>query len=414
MARMANRLSDLVVRQAKADPEGVKTLVLPDGYGLRLAVSPNGRKHWQFKTAAGGKERTVQLGAYPGLSLEAARLKAAELREVVKQGHNPVAEIKLEKLRNKVQAATTFQAVAVELLAGKAKAVGAGYLRKIDAAFRANLYPVIGTLPIARITPPLLSEALHKIERRGSLDMLANVRRWVAEVFDFAAAKGQYIGENPANALKKNIFAKHESQRMKAIAWTEVGDFIRRLDNMKAEGATLIAEKLLMLTACRPSEVREAKWVEFDLDRARWEIPAERMKMRQGHAVPLSRQAVAILRELKTLTGHSEYLFPSRVGSKKPCLTDVALLKAVKRAAGRSDVHAHGLRALFSTYVGESLKWPDAVKEACLAHVKRGVEGIYDRATHYAERVKVMQWYADEIDVAVHGATVIALPGRAA
>jgi len=160
---------------------------------------------------------------------------------------------------------------------------------------------------------------------------------------------------------------------------------------------------MLMLTACRPTEVREARWPEIDFDKARWTIPPERMKMRKKHAVPLSTQALAVLTELKSVSGHSEYLFPARVGSKNPVLTDIALLKAVKRAADRDDVHAHGLRSLFSTHVAESLKWPDVVKEACLAHMKKGVEGLYDRATYYAERAKLMQWYADEIDKVARG-----------
>jgi integrase len=410
--RTAMRLSDLVIRQAKPDPGG-KSLILPDGYGLRLVISSNGRKHFQFKTATGGKERTIQIGAYPGLGLEQARAEAAKLRELAKQGHNPVAENRAQRLRNRIRAETTFEAVATELLVGKQKNVSANYWKKIDGAFRANLYPVIGPLAIQSIDPPMLREALRKIEKRGSLDMLANVRRWAAEVFDLAKANGYFVGDNPANALLKNIFAKHTSERMRSVPWSDIGEFVRRLDTMKAEGATVAAVKLLLLTACRPSEVREAKWAEIDNDRARWEIPAARMKMRQLHAVPLSKQALAVLVELKELTGHSDYLFPARVGATAPCLSDVALLKAVKRAADRDDVHAHGLRSTFSTHVAESLKWPDVVKEAALAHGKQGVEGLYDRATHYAERVKLMQWYADDIDNARKGAQVIEFGAKA-
>jgi integrase len=411
--RTAMRLSDLVIRQTKPDPSG-KAVILPDGYGLRLVITPNGRKHFQFKTATGGKERTIQMGAYPGMSLDQARIEAAKLRELAKQGHNPVAENRAQRLRNRIRAETTFEAVANELLTGKKKNVSFNYWKKIDGALRANLYPVIGSLAIQGIDPPMLREALRKIEKRGSLDMLANVRRWASEVFVFAKANGWYVGDNPADALLKNIFQKHTSERMRSVAWGDIGDFVERLDTMKAEGATVAAVRLLLLTACRPTEVREAKWAEFDIDRARWEIPAARMKMRQMHAVPLSRQALGVLAELKRLTGHSEYLFPSRVGSTAPCLSDVALLKAVKRAADRSDAHAHGLRSTFSTHVAESLKWPDAVKEAALAHGKPGIEGLYDRATHYAERVKLMQWYADEIDSAVKGAEIIPLHSKSA
>jgi integrase len=200
---------------------------------------------------------------------------------------------------------------------------------------------------------------------------------------------------------------------MRALDWSEVPGFVKALDGLNAEPETILAIRLLMLSACRPGEVLGARWAEFDVLRKRWTIPDERMKKRVMHAVPLSSQMLAVLEDLRKLTGTREFLFPSRPGSKVATLSNMALLKAVKRAAGR-DVHAHGFRSVFSTYVSESLKWPDAVKEAALAHSKGGIEGAYDRATHYAERVKLMQWYADEIDKVVRGAQIIELPGAVA
>lgn len=414
MTRTANRLTDLAIRQAKPYPDGAKTKVLPDGYGLRLTVTPAGRKFWQYRTAVGGVERTAQIGEYPAMSLEAARQKAAELRELGRQGRNPVAEHQAAKLRNRISAETTFESVALELLAGKKKSVSEAHYNKVSGALKANLYPTLGPLPIQEISPPMLREALRKLENRGALDYLAGVRRWAGEVFDYAKAHGYFIGDNPAHALRKNVFQKHKGGHMKALAWADVGEFARNLGTLAAEGATYYAVHLLLLTACRPSEVREARWAEFDLDRARWEIPGDRMKKGEMHAVPLSRQALAVLQELRDLTGDGEYLFPSRAGSKSPCLSDMALLYAVKRAAGK-DVHAHGLRATFSTHVSESLKWDDKVKEAALAHRKASkTEASYDRATHYAERTKLMQWWADEIDAAVKGAEVIPITSKTA
>jgi len=411
MPRTAKRLSDLLIRRAKPDANGAKTIILPDGYGLRLVITPAGRKHFQFKTAAGGTERTVQIGAYPAMSLDEARKEADKLRRWVKEGRNPVAENRVQRLRNRAESLTTFEAVAEELLKGKQKNVSDAYFKKISGGIRANLYPLLGPLPIRSIDPPILRESLHRIEARGSLDMLGNVRRWAGEVFDFAKANGQFSGDNPAAALLRNVFQKHSGERMRALTWEEVPGFIKGLDSLEAEGTTILAIRLLLLTACRPGEVRGASWEEFNLDQARWEIPAERMKMRKMHAVPLSRQALSVLQELGKFSGQKGYLFPSRRGAKADCITDMTLLKAVKRAAAR-DVHAHGLRAVFSTHVGESLKWPDAVKEAALAHYKTGIEGAYDRATHYQERTKLMQWYADELDSAFKGARVIPLRGK--
>lgn len=411
MARQAYRLTDLEIRQAKPDPEGVKRLVLPDGYGLRMVVTPSGQKYWQFKTAAGGKESTVQLGIYPAMGLDAARSEAERMRELVRLGRSPATEKRLSKLRNRAATATTFEGVANELLEAKRKNVSPAYYKKISGALRANLYPMLGPLPVSSIDAPILRAALLRIEERGSLEMLGNVRRWAGEVFDLAKANGRFKGENPASALLRNVFKKHSGERMRALEWIEIPDFVKALERMKGEAATAIAIRLILLTACRPGEVRGAEWAEFDIDEARWEIPAGRMKKRQVHAVPLSRQVLALLDDLRKLTGHSEYLFPARVGATAKHITDMTVLKAVKRAAAR-DVHAHGLRAVFSTHVGDSLKWPDAVKEAALANYKGGVEGKYDRATHYKERAKLMQWYADEIDAAVKGADVIPIKGK--
>jgi integrase len=413
MAREANRLNDLVLRQTKPDLVGGKNKILPDGYGLRLVITPAGRKYWQFKTKSAGKESTTQLGIYPAMSLEDARAEAAKMRGIVRDGLSPVTENRIRKIKNKASTATTFEAIAGELLEGKKKNVSEAYYKKISGSMKANLYPLLGPLPIQSIDAPILREALRKIEARGALELLGNVRRWAGEVFDYAKANGQFTGDNPAAALLRNVFKKHKGERMRALEWGEIAGFIKGLDSMSGELATVAAIRMILLTACRPGEVRGAKWAEFDMDAARWEIPAERMKMRQMHAVPISSQVLALLAELKKLTRHSEYLFPARVGAKAKHITDMTVLKAVKRAAAR-DVHAHWLRAVFSTHVSDSLKWPDAVKEAALAHYKSGVEGKYDRATHYKERVKLMQWYADEIDAAVKGADIIPITGKAA
>ncbi|PKO84918.1 MAG: integrase [Betaproteobacteria bacterium HGW-Betaproteobacteria-11] len=411
MPRQANRLNDLVIRQTKARKDA--NVILADGYGLRLVITPSNRRYWQFKSKAGGKESTAQLGLYPTMGLDDARKEAQRMRDLVREGRSPVAENKIRKLRNRMQSATTFEGVANELLEGKKKNCSPAYFKKISGGLRANLFPMLGPLPIQSIDAPILREALRKIEERGALEMLGNVRRWAGEVFDFAKAHGQYAGDNPANALLRNVFERHQGERMRALEWSEIPVFVKALDTIKAEPETLAAIRLLMLTACRPGEVLGARWAEFDTLRARWAIPGERMKMRKPHAVPLSKQVRAVLEELRKLTGTNEYLFPSRVGSKVATLSGMALLKAVRRAAGR-DIHAHGFRAVFSTYVAESLKWPDAVKEAALAHGKQGIEGAYDRATHYAERAKLMQWFADEVDATVKGAEVIEFTGVAA
>ncbi len=410
MVRVSGRLTDREVRQVKPDRDGKRTLVLPDGNGLRLTITPGGRKYWQYRTAVGGKESSAQIGEYPTMGVEVARKRASELREFGRQGRNPIAEHKVAKLRNRIQANTTFEAIASELLAGKQKNVSKAHYEKVSGALRANIYPILGSIPIHEISPPILAEALRPLERRGALDYLAGVRRWVGEVFEYAKAHGHYIGDNPAHALRKNVFKKHEGGRMAALPWSEIGNFWQSVASVTAEEPTRCAVQLLVLTACRPSEIREAKWSEFDSGGARWEIPAERMKKRQMHAVPLSRQALSVLEKLRLLTGDGEFLFPSRAGSKHPCMSDMTMNYVIKRAT-TFPAHPHGFRSVFSTHASESLIWSDKVKEAALAHRRGGkIEGTYDRATFYQERVKLMQWYADEIDAAVMGAEVIPIP----
>jgi integrase len=347
------------------------------------------------------------------MSLEEARRRAEDARGIVRDGRDPVAENRIRKIRNRTVSATTFEGIANELLEGKKKNVSPAYYKKLNGGIKANLFPMLGSLPIQSINAPVLREALRKIEARGALEMLGNVRRWAGEIFDYAKAHGAYEGDNPATALLRNVFKKHKGENMRSLEWSALPGFVKALETMSAEPETICAIRLLILSACRPGEVRGAKWVEIDMLHARWTIAGERMKMKKPHAVPLSKQMIAVLKELQKLSGHSEYLFPSRPGATTKILSDMALLKAVRRAAG-CDIHAHGFRSMFSTYVAESLKWPDAVKEAALAHSKQGVEGAYDRATHYAERAKLMQWWADEIDSAVKGADVLQFSSRTA
>jgi integrase len=397
----------MAVRNSKPDPAAVKTLVLPDGGGLRLTVTPAGSKYWQYRTAVGGKETTAQIGEYPTMSLAVARQRANELRMEGRAGRNPVTVHKAAKLENRVQAVNTFEGLAKELLViKKADGISDSHYNKVVAGFSTNLYPSIGSLPIQSISSAMLVEALRPMEARGALEYLSGVRRWAGEVFDYAKAHGKFSGDNPAHALRKNIFKKHKGHKMPALPWSEMGNFQRGLGADTGEVGTVAAMRLLILTAVRPSELLAARWEEFDLDRARWEIPAERMKKRQMHAVPLSRQVVGQLRELK-LHSHGEFLFPRRVGSKHATLPKETIRTLICRVT-KVSATAHGFRSTFSTHVSESLKWDDKVKEACLAHARGGkIEGTYDRATFYAERTKLMQWYADEIDVAVKGAEVI-------
>lgn len=399
MAQVKSRLTAVEVRQAKPAETG-KARILADGGGLRLVIKPNGSKYWQFRFTRDGKESSVQLGSYPDVDLATARDLANDERRRVKSGANPVLERKLDKLGKAAEAAITFKAVAEELLSIKKRnGISESYYDKIEGALKANLYPCLGDVPIGRIEPALLKNELKPIEARGSLDMLRFILQIAGEVFDLAKADGRFKGDNPAQALRKNVFAKHKKGQMKALPWDEMPGFLHRLDGFHGEYATGCCIRLILWAATRPGEARGARWSEFDLNKACWTIPPERMKLRQEHRIPLPLQAVTMLKELKLLTGSKEYLFPSKRGSKATTISDIAILKAIRRTVGHENVDAHGFRAVFRTHAGESLLWNEAVLEAALAHGKKNaVVGAYDRATHYEERKKLMQWYADELD----------------
>ena len=414
MGKGNNYLTDLECRNAKPRADG-KALILPDGDGLRLVVKPHGAKEWQmrFTVAAADqgprKESALSLGQYPAVGLPAARKARDAIKAQSRAGKNPTVERNLDAIKQAADRAATFRSIAAELVTAKVKdGISSKYAKKIDSIFRSCLFPLIGDLPIQEISSSILKAALKPIEARGKLDLLADALRISKEVFNLAKSDDRYIGDNPAEALKTNIFPKHRGQNRKALPWAEMNGFLHRLDAGRLQTETTSCIKLLMTTGTRPGESREARWVEFDLEAAKWTIPAERMKSRKEHCVPLSVQTVAMLKELHLLTGEREYLFPGQRGSKAGVFTDMGLLKAIRVVAGHDLVDAHGFRATFRTYAEESGKWSFEVMEAALAHGKKTATiAAYARATHYAERAKLAQWYADELDQAKRGAVII-------
>lgn len=409
MGQGIERLSAIEVKNAKPNPDG-KARILADGGGLRLCIKPNGAKYWQFRSKSGGKETTLQLGTFPRMSLAEARIEANRLRRQKDDGLNPAIERKFEDAQRKAESNATFKSVAERLLEAKeSNGISESYLNKIKQGLNANLYGDLGDLPIQRITSPLLKTSLMPIQKRGSTDMLRFILRIAGEVFDYAKTDGLFSGDNPAHALRKNVFAQHRSAHMEALDWSRMNAYMNKLDTCGGEFSTVCCLKLLILTGCRPGEARGAKWSEFDLENACWTIPAERMKARKTHKIPLARQTLAMLKELQQVTGHKEFLFPGQRGAKTETLSDMALLKCARRAdSADSKITAHGFRAVFRTHAEESGLWPFEVMEAALAHGKQNsVVAAYARATHYDQRIKLAQWYAYELDKVKSGLKVL-------
>lgn len=410
----ANLLTDAACKAATPRTDG-KALILPDGAGLRLVVKPHGAKEWQARYTIAGKESAISLGQYPSTGLSAAREAARNIKAQVKSGINPVKQRQLDALNTATAQDTTFKRVAGEWLQNKKEGIGtasgrpisASYQKKIEGLLSANLFPLLGDVPIQQITPPILKAALVPIGERGSLDALATCRRIAGEIFNLAKSDGRYIGDNPYQCL---AFRKHEKGERKALAWEAMNGFLHRLDAGRVQHATTICINLMIMTACRPGEARNAEWKEFDLDERLWTIPAARMKSRKPHTIPLSTQCVEKLRSLKPLTGHREHLFPSQLGSNAKTLSDMGLLGAVRIVAGTNDVDAHGFRATFRTHAEESGLWSFDAMECALSHGKKNaVVAAYARATHLEERKRLAQWYSDQLDTAKHGAHVLPL-----
>lgn len=411
MVRTKAKLTALEVKQAKPDPRG-KNKVLADGDGLRLLVHPSGAKYWQFRKTQNNKETTLQIGSYPTMDLASARDEAEKLRKQAAAGKNLMVERRLEEQRSRESAETTFKSVATELLELKnANGISPSYYKKIAQAFEANLYPKLGAFPIDKIDAPLFKSILKPIEARESFDMLRFMLQIGGEVFDYAKSNGKFTGDNPAHVLRKNVFPKHKRQKMKALPWEEMVGFLNRLDGFRGEYVTNCCIHLVLWTALRPSEARLGEWSEIDFENASWTIPAIRMKARKEHKVPLPKQAIAMLKELRLFVGDtSKFLFPTQRGAKGGVITDITLLKAVRRAVGHDNVDVHGFRAVFRTHAAETLKWDFDVLEAALAHGKKNpIVEAYDRATHFATRRLLAQWYADELDRVKKGSSTNAL-----
>lgn len=385
-----DQLSELQVRRAKA---GDKPHKMYDGGGLYLLVHPNGSRYWRLKYRHAGKERLLAVGVYPEVSLAEARNRAAEARKLVKAGLDPVHHRRVQLASSAAESAQTFKAMAEEWLATRAGAWSPSYAEGVRAALAANLYPQIGGMPIRQITVPIMREALLPMERRGTLVALAKTRMWASGVFRYAIATGR-AEQDPAAPLR-GTFKTRKPKNFPALTKAdELGQLLIAIDSYDGSVVTRLALKLLALTFVRTTELRGAEWSEFDLDNATWTIGAERMKMRVPHVVPLSRQALKVLKEIKALTGNSRFVFPNERRPQLP-MSENTVLYALYRLGYHGRATGHGFRASASTLLNE-LGFDADVIERQLAHQERNkVRAAYHRAEYLSDRREMMQRWAD-------------------
>lgn len=392
-------LTDAKIRNTKP---GEKPIKLTDGGGLYLEVRPTGAKLWRCRYRIAGKENVFAVGEYFNdkrsghMSLDDARGERDKARALVKQGIHPAHHRQAERLATHAENANTFEAVAREWVAKKKPGWTAYYLRQVERFLEADVFPYVGNLPIRNVTAAHLLEIVRRIEGRGAETVALLVRQWASAIFRYAVATLR-ADSDPAAALKGAIHRPKVEHR-KPLSRDQIADFVTALDGYAGYRTTVIALRLMLLTFVRTVELRAARWNEFDLDRAEWRIPADRMKMREAHIVPLSRQAVELLRELHTYTGGRGMLFPN-YRNPKTCMTATTLNRALERMGfnGKDSIgfSAHGFRATASTILNEIGFRPDVI-ERQLAHAERNkVRASYNHAEYLEERRAMMQQWAD-------------------
>ena len=407
-------LSDTAVRKAKP---AAKPRRLFDALGLYLEISPAGGRWWRFKYRVREgderKERRISLGVYPDVSLAEARERRDAARKLLAAGKDPSEERKSEVRSAALRDANSFAAVALEWYDKQAKSWTAHHADDVRRRLERNLFPDLGDRPIAEIKPGDLLAAARKIENRGAHDLAHRMVGVAGQVFRYAVACGKC--ERDPSADLRGALTPHKPRNQHAIKPEELPALLRAIDGYSAIGdrQTALALRLLCLSFVRTSELIGAKWSEFrdlDSDAPTWEVPAERMKMKAAHVVPLSRQAVAILAELRSIGGGSRYVLPGRNGDKP--ISNNTLLYALYRLGYKGKMTGHGFRAVASSALNEAGYRPDVI-ERQLAHKEPNkTRSAYNRAEYLPERRKMMQQWADMVDAHARGGEVVPLRRR--
>jgi integrase len=397
-------LTDTAIRTAKASG---KTQKLFDGGGMYLEVSPSGGKWWRLKYRIGGKEKRLSLGVYPDVGLKLARERREEARKQVAQGIDPSGHRQAAKAADASRASNSFEVIAREWFTKFKPNWVDSHADKIIKRFERDVFPWIGSQPITAVTAPELLKVLRRIENRGALETAHRTQQNCGQVFRYAVATGR-AERDPTADLRGALPPAKEKHHASITEPKAIGELLRATRSYSGSFITACALRLAPLVFVRPGELRHAEWSEVDLENAEWRIPAEKMKMRAVHIVPLSSQAVAILRELQPLTGTGKYLFPSTRSPKRP-MSNNTVLGALRRLGYSSDqMTGHGFRSMASTLLNEQGWNRDAI-ERQLAHAERdNVRAAYNYAEHLPERRKMMQAWADHLDRLAAGGNVVA------
>lgn len=402
-------LSDLQVRTAKPGPKAAR---LFDGGGLYLEVSPSGGKLWRLKYRFGGKEKLLALGKYPEVSLKDARDRRDQARKLLANDVDPGENRKQQKAAKAERAANSFEAVAREWLAKNSPTWAASHTSKIVRRLEMYVFPWLGGRPIAEITAPELLAMARRIEGKGAIETAHRALQNCGQAFRYAVATGR-AERDPTGDLRGALQPVKKRHMAATTEPRKVAELLRAFDTYQGTLTMRCALHLAPLVFVRPGELRQAEWKDIDLDAAEWRYIAS--KKGNAHIVPLSSQAVAILREVQPLTGEGRYVFPSARTSERP-MSDNGVLSAMRRLEiGKDEMSGHGFRAMARTILDEVLGFPAHLIEHQLAHAVRDPNGrAYNRTAHLPERHKMMQAWADYLDKLKAGAEVIPIRGNTA
>ena len=396
-----------------ATSNGASVRKLHDGDGLYLWVYLDGRKYWRMRYWQADKEKSLSLGVYPKVTLSDARKKRDELRKQLQADLDPSAERKATNLRKKLANVNSFEAVALEWYNKQLHTWVEHHASDVKRRrLESNIFPTLGNRPIDQINARELLEAIRKIEARGAYDLAHRVLQVCGQVFRYGIATGRCT-RNLSTDLR-GALTPHVKKHQSAVRPEELPELLRAIAKYAETGdkQTRLALQLLAQTFVRTNELIGAEWTEFDLDNALWIIPAGRMKMKAEHVVPLARQALAILSELKEISGGSRFVFPGR-NRDKP-ISNNTMLFALYRMGYKGKMTGHGFRAVASTILNETGFKPDVI-ERQLAHCERNeVRGAYNRAEYLPERKRMMQHWADYLGSIEAGAKVVPLRGQVA
>jgi integrase len=392
------KLTATAVKQAKPKAKPYK---LADGGGLYLHVKTAG-KYWRYKYRFAGKEKLLALGTYPDISLADARKLHQAARENLADGIDPSSHKKTKKSANQSNSANSFEAVALEWSKTRSKKADSTEKRQ-RSLLEKDLFPFIGSRPIADIDAPELLKTLRKIENRGAIETAHRANRLAGQIFRYAIVTGR-SKHNPSIDLKDALTQPIKSHRKSITDPAEVGPLMAAIKNYQATPVVMAALQLSPLFLCRPGELRHLEWAEVNFAEARIELPASKMKMKEPHIIPLASQAIAILKELQPISGRGKYVFPSARGASRP-LSDNGVRTALRTLGYTNDqICPHGFRAMGRTILDEVLNFPVDWIEHQIAHSVKDANGrAYNRTKHLPQRHQMMQTWADYLDSLASG-----------